>query len=290
MPRPAADAARPGALFLLGAPRSGTSLLYRCLALHPDAAWINNYHRRLPAVPELAVLDRAAGRLPGLRGRTWFGPDGDSAYRYGSARTALERAFPQPVEGEPVFARRGVLPRGAEPERPGGPACRPERLVSDFARLRRAAGAQVVVSKRIAHNLRVPQLAQLFPDARFVVLTRDGRAVARSLLKVDWWATHHVWWYGGTPADWQREGGDPGELALEHWWREVQAIETGLADVAPERVLRVTYEELVGCPSVTLRRAAAAGGLDPEDRRWWRGLRQVRFPDRNATAAAGASR
>ena len=36
---------------------------------------------------------------------------------------------------------------------------------------------------------------------RFVVLVRDGRAVAESLSRVDWWETNHVWWYGGTPTN-----------------------------------------------------------------------------------------
>ena len=38
--------------FLIGAARSGTSLLYKGLCLHPDAAYFNNnYVRRLPRHP-----------------------------------------------------------------------------------------------------------------------------------------------------------------------------------------------------------------------------------------------
>ena len=33
-------------MFLLGAPRSGTSLLYKCLALNPGAAWVSNWVER----------------------------------------------------------------------------------------------------------------------------------------------------------------------------------------------------------------------------------------------------
>ncbi|MBV9253816.1 MAG: sulfotransferase, partial [Actinobacteria bacterium] len=35
-------------LFLVGAPRSGTSLLYKALCLHPDAAYISNWVNRFP--------------------------------------------------------------------------------------------------------------------------------------------------------------------------------------------------------------------------------------------------
>ena len=44
------------------------------------------------------------------------------------------------------------------------------------------------VNKRIANNLRIPFLSRGVPDARFVSLVRDGRAVALSLSRVDWWA------------------------------------------------------------------------------------------------------
>ena len=104
-----------GPLFILGAPRSGTSLLYRALALHPQAAWINNYNRRLTALPELAVLNRLGQRAPDVRRRVWFGEDGDNAYRYGQRRSLFERFFPQPVEGEPLFERRDVVQDPADP-------------------------------------------------------------------------------------------------------------------------------------------------------------------------------
>lgn len=269
-----------GPLFVLGAPRSGTSLLYRALALHPEAAWISNYARRLPGLPEVAVLNRLAGAMPGLRRRVWFGEDGENAYRYGSARNVVDRVFPQPVEGEPVFERRGVL------QELGRSDCGPRQLDlrGDVERLVRASGGRLLVSKRIGHNLRIGLLDAIFPEARFVVVTRDGRAVARSLLKVDWWADHVVWWYGGTPRDWAAAGGVPAELAAHHWVREVSAIEAGLAGVDPARVLRIRYEDLVAAPHPVLTGTAAFAGLSASAT-WRAELSGVRFPNRNGDPA-----
>lgn len=268
-------------LFILGAPRSGTSLLYRTLALHPDAAWISNYGRRLPALPEVAVLNRIARRARDQRQRVWFGENGDNAYRYGVARGAVERLFPQPVEGEPVFERRAVL-QGLD--RTG---CGPHqlRLRNDVRRLVRASGARVLVSKRIGHNRRVGLLHEIFPDARFVVVSRDGRAVARSLLAVDWWPDTHVWWFGGTPREWARAGGDPRDLAAHHWVREVGAIEAGLAVVPAHQVRRISYEQLVAAPREVITEVAEFAGLDGADG-WQADLARVRFPNRNAVADA----
>lgn len=265
-----------GPLFIVGAPRSGTSLLYRVLALHPRAAWISNYNRRLTAVPEAALLNRVAARAPDLRRRVWFGREADNAYRYGARRTRWERCFPQPVEGEPLFERRRVLQASA-----GVGADRGQlRLRSDLERLTRAAGGGVLVSKRIGHNLRIPLLAEIFPASRFVVMARDGRAVTRSLLGVDWWPDTDIWWWGGTPRDWAALGRDPVELAARHWVREVEAIEEGLSGLPRCRVLRVNYESLVRSPVDVLEGTAAFAGLG-DDTRWRDDLAQIRFPDRN---------
>src|SRR5436305_4693409 len=99
-------------VFLVGAPRSGTSLVYKALCLHPEVAYISNWVRRAPAVPQLAVLNRAAAHLPEQRLRAWFG-GGDNAYVYGRRRPLWERAFPMPVEGEPLYARAGVGTNGS---------------------------------------------------------------------------------------------------------------------------------------------------------------------------------
>lgn len=269
----------PGPLFIVGAPRSGTSLLYRTLALHPRAAWISNYQRRLPALPEVSVLNRIARRMPGARSRVWFGEDGANAYRYGGRRAWGERLFPQPVEGEPVFAHRGVAEHGPA----ATPDARQARLAADLRRATRAAGGTVLVSKRIGHNRRMPLLHGIFPQARFVVVTRDGRAVARSLGKVDWWPDGHVWWYGGTPRDWQAAGGDPLELCARHWVHEVEAIREGTGAVPPELVREIRYEDLVRDPSEVLGSVASFAGLAP-DADWESSLARLTFSGRDLGA------
>ena len=208
-------------LFIVGAPRSGTSLVYRLLALHPQASWVNNYLRRAPAMPVLSALNRVARATPKLRASVWFGSDGDNAYRYGGARSVLERLYPQPTEGEPLFAHHGV------PEAWGGEQVteRQRGLVPALSRVARWSGGPTLVSKRIGHNRRIDLLHELDPAARFLSVTRDGRAVAHSLLKVDWWPQMQIWWFDDRlPADWAAEGRDPLELCARHWVREVETM------------------------------------------------------------------
>jgi hypothetical protein len=263
-------------LFLLGPARSGTSLLYRTLCLHPQVAYICNYQRRAPGLSPVALFDRLPRLVPGTRRRIWF-PEGSNAYVYGRRRSWLERGFPAPVEGEAVFARCGV------PEFPpaaGMPTAANPELAEAFARLRRWAGGQVVVSKRIAHNLRIPLLHATFPEARFVRLVRDGRAVASSLAKVDWWDDSHVWWAGTTPRAWAAAGGDPWEICARNWVEEVHAIDAGLDGVAPEQVLDVRYEAIVDDAVSVITGVAEFAGLDA-DPAWRRDLDALDYPNRD---------
>jgi len=261
------------AVFLVGAARSGTSLTYKALCLHPDVAFISNWVRRAPWLPELAVGNRLARAWPAARRATWF--HGDNAYVYGDARPLRERVFPMPVEGEPVFERFGFRQDGAQH---GSPDL--DGLRRSFRRLALAAGGRTVVSKRIGHNWRITQLAAALPTARFVSITRDGRAVAYSLSRVDWWPDSVVPWYGDTPRGWAREGRDPWELCARNWVEEVRAVERGLAALTPGRVLSISYEQLVADPVTTLSTIAEFAGLGV-DTDWVDDVARLRFPDRN---------
>jgi hypothetical protein len=139
-----------------------------------------------------------------------------------------------------------------------------------------------VVSASVGLNRRVAVLDAIFPQCRFVVMSRDWDASARSLAMADWWPDTDLWWYGGTPRDWERCGGDPLELAARHWVREVEATETGLAAVPPERVHRLNHEDLVRAPVDRLRETAVFAGMS-DDPGWRADLAQVRVHDENPT-------
>ena len=265
-------------VFLLGPARSGTSLLYKLLCLHPDAAFISNYVARAPWAPWLAAVNRVAPRAPERRHRVWFGEGGENAYVYGARRSLADRLFPMPVEGEPLFRRAG-LPPDAMPSDARRPAVA-SRLRSSIRSVRSADGGRVLVNKRIANIYRIPALRDAFPDARFVALVRDGRAVALSLSRVDWWPTCTVVGYGGTPDRWAAEGGDPWELCARNWVDELAAIEQGLEGMPDDQLLRLRYEDLIAAPLAQLGAIATFAGL-PASASWQGAVGRVRFPDRN---------
>ncbi|MGH2641650.1 MAG: sulfotransferase family protein [Actinomycetota bacterium] len=261
--------------FIVGPARSGTTLLYKALCLHPQVAFISNWRSRFAWLPATAALNRVARRAPSLERAIWF--RGSDAYAYGRARRFRDRLFPSPVEGEPVYTRAGVV-------RPGGPAAGAidpsVALPAAFDSIRALGSGTCLVSKRIANNLRIPQLHDIFPRARFVVLVRDGRAVAESLSRVDWWETDHVWWYGGTPSQWRAEGGDPWEICARNWTEEINAIERGLQAVPSDQVMSLRYEDVVADPQTALESLAGFIGL-ANDRDWRTSVGSVPIRDHN---------
>ena len=261
-------------IFIIGAARSGTSLLYKTLCLNRSVAYISNWVARYPATPQLAALNRLASRMPEARRRVWFS-GGSNAYVYGSRRPSRDRMFPMPVEGEPVYLRCGIDQLSDSGHDIDDDKIR--RLRGAFSSIARYAGAPIFVNKRIANNRRIPLLRAAFPDARFVEIIRDGRAVALSLSRVDWWPESVVWWYGGSPQEWEAEGRDPWEICARNWVEELVEIERGKSAVEDSMVLTLRYESFVADPHGTLDEIASFIGVG-KDSGWEREVAQLSFP------------
>ncbi|MQA82624.1 MAG: hypothetical protein GEV10_29890 [Streptosporangiales bacterium] len=251
-------------VFVVGAPRSGASFLYKLLCLHPDSTWVSNWVGRRPYLGPLASLNRLAARAHRMRHSAWFRSDD---------RTPLARAFPRPVESGSLFSAYDV-PEASDAVEATRRQTSLRRAVGDLARF---GGGRVFVSRQAAHGRRLPLLHAIFPRARIVVVHRDGRAVAESLSRTDWWPGSHVWWFGDTPLAWEEKGGDPWDLCARHWVREVEAIEHGLARLPSAAVLHVRYEDFTADPAATLDGVGEFVGM-PAGRRWRRAVGRVDLP------------
>ncbi len=239
------DVLRP--LFLLGAGRSGTTLLYKLLCLHPKVAYISNYDVRFP--PFAAhVFGRLAN--PDMAGKlaSWFSRQGNA---YFVQRPMVRRFIRTPVEGEALYAACGIPLSPASQQRLEANAIR--KIRQRFSALCDAYRADTLVTKRTANNRRIHLLEQAFPDARYVHLLRDGRAVARSLAKVEWWRQHTVWWDGRTADAMERAGMSRAEICARNWAEEIRAIRSGLQNVDAQRVTTIRFDELLGEPVSILR-------------------------------------
>jgi hypothetical protein len=246
--------------FLLGPGRSGTTLIYKLLAMHPDVGYFSNYMAKFGGLPSLALLNRGIRHRLDLKRYSWF-DSGGGAYA-DSGRSWLRKIVPTPSECEPTYRRCGV------PDTPVAnvplTVAAEHRLRATFEAVKTLGGTSALVSKRTANNRRVYQLHRAFPRARFIMIIRDGRAVAKSLLQVNWWESHTLYWNGKTPPQTIAEGFTGLEIAARNWLEEMRSMQEGVGPIPASQLLQIRYEDLLAEPRREIGRALEFIGIDPD--------------------------
>ena len=137
-----------------------------------------------------------------------------------------------------------------------------------------SAAAPVRFLEKTPKNiLRVPFLRKVFPDARFVVLFRDPRAVLSSMM--DAWRSGLFVTYRDLPGwqglpwslllveDWEEVNGRPLEEVVAHQWaRGLSTLMDDLEQVPDPQWIPMRYEDLVNDPQPQVERLCAALDLD----------------------------
>lgn len=207
-------------IFVVGNDRSGTTMLRLILDRSAELA--------IP--PEsMFLVDFAPVRRRGGLG------DRSAAQRF------LERVWSHPK------VRLWQLPTGP-PELPEGLGHEQAYrfcVESPFRAFAAAEGKPRWGDKTPWYVHHVDELLAVFPEARFVVLVRDGRDVALSVQRMPW-GPNNAW-------------------AAARWWRS--GIHAGAEAMSrhPDRFMLVRYEDLASDPAPHARRIAAFCGLSYEE-------------------------
>jgi hypothetical protein len=237
--------------FVIGTGRCGSTLVHEVLARHPEVGFISNLQDKLPMLPfggrwNNALLRRAAPRDPRL------GPfrDRQKLVERGRLRVA-------PSEGWQLLERQ-LSPLLATPHR--------DLLAADAtpwltARLQQFFERSMAAQHRrvFLHHLtgwpRTGLLQAALPQARFVHVVRDGRAVANSWLQTSWWSGYQGpsrWYLGSLPEPYAQEWAASGEsfvlLAGLGWKLLMDAFQAARQAVPPSQWLDVHYEDVVADP------------------------------------------
>lgn len=212
-------------VFVVGCPRSGTTLLQRMLDSHPELAVANDTHFIPRALGASAALDDTPlsdGLVQAVVAYHRFP-------RLGIANDVAQR-LARGVRGYPEFVTR---------------------LYAEFARLH---GKRLGGEKTPDYVRHLPLLHRLFPWAKIVHIIRDGRDVALSTLE----------WANGTKGPGRYELWHSEPLAVcALWWRwQVRAGREQAGILGPHVYREVRYEELVARPEEVLRTLADFLGLD----------------------------
>jgi hypothetical protein len=126
-------------------------------------------------------------------------------------------------------------------------------FISDLLRF---SGRARFMNKNTRNARRIRYLQKIFPDALFVHVIRDGRAVTNSLLNIDWWPTLPLWWIEGENAtELQAKGMDPVLVAARHWKLGVERVLYDKEHIPPEQYMELRYEKLMQDPIAEVNRA-----------------------------------
>lgn len=255
-------------IVIVGTGRCGSTLLHRLLARHDDVGWLSSHNEVLPEQTWLAVFS------PLYRAPL---PD----------RVKRAKAFPKPYEAYrfwehylPGFSRRDKPQTADDVFEPGVEPVR--RATSRIVALQRRSRLLVKVTgwSRIAYFDRI------YPDARFVSLRRDPRAVVSSWIEAGWLDVtsrpdSQLWQWGEVRPElmelWREFGGGPMLSAALKIRLDLEDIAANMA-MFPDRCHELSYEALVRTPEPTLRELCEFCDL-PWTRGFERTIQRVGFYD-----------
>lgn len=261
-----------GPLFIIGSPRSGTSLLYYLTAAHPALAYPDLGLKLMLRNRWVRFLDWARRPVfadPAVHAR-FLPRSGETRYEPALRFLGLDPVLPQ--EGDflwhDVAAGLGLAVEDiGVPELRAHPAAG-RRIRARYQSLLARTGRPRFVDKAPAYTVLLETLRELFPDAHIVHIIRDGRAVVNSVAYAFKYRKRRGEWWGPKPPDWRNlQNLGPVERAC-HQWKGVVAEGRRARDLFPARYHEVRYEKLVAETRATMSALFTDTGLDPlaEDR------------------------
>lgn len=228
-------------IFIVGAGRSGSTAFHHCFARHPHMSWLSKVLDLYPKGEKLnaAILRGLNAPLVGAA----------------LAKGAIEPGHLKPSEAYAYW--ESIAPGFSEPFR--------DLVASDLtertkANLQSAVGRLVVDGRphpliKITGWPRMGYLLEAFPDAKFIHVVRDGRAVVNSIMQVDFW---DGWrgtkgWRGQdmTPeqqARWDASGQSFVTLAAMELSDMLDAMVVATQHVPESQFFEITYESLCDDP------------------------------------------
>lgn len=160
------DAIKP--IFVLGVAHSGTTILYNMLAFHPDLAWFSQYSQRDGTVPERFYLPFEAVFNRVLRK--------SFKHSWQKGKGFWDLVVPFPSEADRIW--NYILP---ESRQGVGEEEIKRRMKTIVYRELNRWHRDTIIFKLPRLSTELTLLREVFPQALFIHIIRDGRAVALSL-------------------------------------------------------------------------------------------------------------
>lgn len=263
-------------IFVIGMPRSGTTVISQAMSVHEDLGWFSNYFEWVPFIPEISLLTR-------LTSFPKIGPYLMGKKKQDSRLSGFIRRFlPHCSEAYPVW-RRYCSDRfewdyllnqvASENEK-----CKIKSIISKVLLFQ---GKSRFFAKYTGPP-RINYVNSIFPDAFFVHVIRDPRATVSSLVRVPFWKKgggfKKPWWQNGLSQDsieeWVNSGRSPVALAAIQWKEVLEVAWQGKKTIGDSRYIELHYKNFVSDPNRTLKDIFAKVDL-PDSKRVWRFISSI---------------
>ncbi len=234
-------------IFLIGMGRSGTTVIFEALASHEDLGWFSNYSNKVFRFPQVCLIHRFFGILHGEK-------------EQGQKTTIFNRFLPKPSEAYKTWEYlcgskfrntflNDVNPTKEEIEET-------QKYVNQITiwseKLRFAA--------KLTGPPRLKFLSLIFPDAFFIDVVRDPRAVVASLLDVKFWKSrgrYEPYWSGALNEEelqfWRKTGKSPVVLTSLQWTSVFYQTLKERREMNAS-YLRIKYEDFMEKPDVVMQK------------------------------------
>ncbi|GAB4230287.1 MAG: hypothetical protein Kow00121_59120 [Elainellaceae cyanobacterium] len=231
-------------IFIVGSHRSGTTVLYEALAKHPDLAYFSNSSAYLPKSPMLAHMIGTA-----------LSQDQLTLERF--LKDGIGFNATTPSEGTRIWELHAPnTDHYCLDETYNNPEM--ERYLQQTIRkhLKYLKG-QRFINKNPDSSVRMRYLNKLFPDAYFIHIIRDGRAVCHSMMKsqdlaIEFFGADHRNVYGVKTRNSKKLlkllAVDRLAAIGKSWCDVIETIDRDRQFIAPERYLEIRYEDFVQQP------------------------------------------
>lgn len=251
--------------FVLGTGRCGSTLMAELIARHHDVGFVSNFDDKFSRLDlkgrwNNALFNRSDERDPSLR-------------PFRDRRRPIERGRLRvaPSEGWEVLEKQvsPIFPRPCRDLTADDAMPWLQRRITDFFDTRVVAQGKPLFMHHLTGWPRSGLLSAAYPEARYVHVIRDGRAVASSWLQMGWWDGYQGpdnWYLGplstADRAMWEDSGRSFVVLAGLGWKILIEALERARESVPSDQWIDVRMEDLIEDPRGQMANVLGFLGLD----------------------------
>lgn len=247
-------------IIVIGAERSGKTLLFSILANHPELYWLSNLDSRWPAgtIPVTLArrlfswtkIDQNYIAIPGtkstMQGR--FPPSECVAYWKRVFRWGTEEDY---LIEDDYFDERDLTPELKK------------QLIRDFSLRVSLSGKARLILEQAGFSLKILFFNALFPDAIFLQTIRDPFENHASLVQTKQNSAQKLW--GVKIPGWKELiDADPSKQAAMQLKSILEIVDQDITKIPDfrDRFLRIRYEDLVSMPQETTQSILSFCDLD----------------------------